>query len=384
MFKKLDFLGSKLSFYHDSEEFTQTSFGGIITLFLILVLGLLIGGLGQDFFKRTNPSVITSTKTLQSPPVLNVNNKNFLMAIYIDTIYGESYEIDEQIMYIEAVYFSAIKKDGEFNVLEYKYLELEKCTPELIDDYDKHFSKVNNISNFYCPIADIKIGGSYNYDEIAKLNFYFKECREGEFNSKGQPCKPKTEFKAFTDLRPIFYFYYQRTLFDVDNYEKGLKTVISSETIRLDGQLYKQIGLYFSIITLINDYGWLLESLEEETYLGFTRSSYDTLLRSNFEGKNSQNFLMDISINITNEKSNILRIYTKGQTLAAQVGGILKIFLFIGTIIVTKFNLYSTYLSFSSILDEDFSLENKKNEDNSHLKEKSGNLINKIIPKDHI
>ena len=124
MLKKFDFLGRKLSFYYDSEEFTKTSFGGVVTIFLIIILGLLISGLGQDFFKRTNPSVITSTSTTQAPPIFNINNKNFSMGIRISRAYGGAYTIDEQVMYIDATYYYAIKVDGVFKVTESKKIRI--------------------------------------------------------------------------------------------------------------------------------------------------------------------------------------------------------------------------------------------------------------------
>ena len=68
LLKKIDIFGQKIELTFRGTTSIKTPFGGCVLIILLLISTLLIVGIGQDFFKRINPTVKRETETLKNWP----------------------------------------------------------------------------------------------------------------------------------------------------------------------------------------------------------------------------------------------------------------------------------------------------------------------------
>lgn len=347
--KNLDFLGGNINFYHQDQRLLQTNFGGYITLLMSFVLGLLIFGFGQDFFKRTNPYMVKSTETPQTYPKYVLNNKNFSLAFRLEDEDGNSF-MDFTKLYFEFTYNYLIKDDkGDWILSDDRLLELETCSEDMFFD-GSNFAETTNLESLICPkFNNTKAGGYWDSDEVGYFYLRVNICPAGSIIN-GYECSSQEETDALLQKRLYIDFYYQKVIINPNDYNNGIKTLISTFYYTIDKYLMKNTYIYFKDNQLSTDYGWLVESLDIESVLGVDYTTTDFLTAELLKGSSSSNILTNCMFYFSRETDIYRREYTKAQTLVAQVGGILKMFMMIFSFIVSHYNLYYTQLSIGKFL----------------------------------
>jgi hypothetical protein len=346
--ESLDFLGGKICFYSNRQETIKSNFGGIISSICIILLGLLIAGFGQDFFKRTNPQIIQSTITSDEYPEFVVNNKNFSIAFRIEDDSGKLFDRTD-LFYAEFIYYINQKNaKGTWEEIEYRILNSTVCNSNLIYD-DSTFIQEND--QIYCPILNnIIVGGYWDYNFVKAFQINVRECLEGNFSPNNIACATQEEKQKFLSEKLYFSLYYQEIIVNPHNYKQGLQRFMKTEYLILDHKLEKTQIYFFELNTMKTDYGWLLVDEKVENLIGFKDNSMDIISKDLLKHGMFEDSLARISIYFNKDLNEFRREYSKAQTLAAQVGGVLKFFIWIGSTIVSKYNLCMINLNLGSLI----------------------------------
>lgn len=370
MLKSIDILGERISFYYQDKQSIKTSFGGTISLILTLLFALLIIGFGQDFFARTNPNMLGSTEAYDIAPMFTVNNKNFSLALRIEDM-NASPVVQPELFEIVGKYLHYNLINGEFIPIAEHMINITNCTQDHFYD-GSTFAKETRVG-MVCPeMKDLILGGNWDQNEIGQLEFKLKVCKQGEKSSRNLPCGTDLQREEYMSQGLFFSFYYQKTLLNPNNYHNGLGKTILTDYYTVSNNLYKNRNYYFKETLLKTDYGWLIEDIEETHSYGFDYNIVHYEYFNNLSDGSFLDALSTIGVYFTREKEHYKRVYPKAQTLAAQVGGILQIFLQIGILIVSHYNLNHTQLRFS-----DFLVKNMKPDSNLSFKLVKGGIINK-------
>lgn len=376
--EKLDFLGGKLTFYTDKKSTSQTKFGGFISVLVIIILGLLIFAFGQDFFKRTNPSVVQSTVFDQKYPEYIVNNGNFSIAFALEDDGGNVINRPD-LFNIRFSYFSYdIGSDNKWEETAFINLDVVECTREMIEDETNFFDRKELI---YCPkLKNITLGGYWDTNFIRGMEIDVTQCKEGELNFFNEPCGSNSERQKYLTDKMYFALYFPQVIVNPNSYDRGLQKVIKTNYYMIDPLVQKNPYFFFQESILKTDYGWLLKDEVADNLLGFKHNYMDIVSQNLLQGGEFSTSLTICSIYMDREINEFRREYNKIQTLAAQVGGVMKLFLTLGSLLINEYNLLTTKLSLGKYLK----FNNEKNDILNKLDftVKDNNLFSKNNNKD--
>lgn len=351
MFKSLDVLGDKLGFFHEEQERVKTTFGGIFSVVMSILLFLLIASFGQDFFARKNPTLVKSAKYLVDSPLIPLNNSNFTFAFRLEDINTLAIKDANDKFIIEAHYYQYKVVDGVFERTRYEIIQSATCKRTDFDD-DLSWADTFDLSSINCAVLDGKdyyIGGDWDLNSLAYIDIQAKICISGE-TYNDVVCSSKEEKIELINKGLFLSVFVPSTMVDSTNYDKGISRGILNKYFTLDASLYKQMDVKFTFSQMETDYGWLLESISTSSILGYYTQTYDI----NYVDGLLEGFYLGgvggMSIYLDRTKDLYHREYPKAQDLAAQVGGILKIFISFGYYLVSRFNLHYVQMSFADFI----------------------------------
>lgn len=362
--ESLDFLGGKMCFYTNNQETIKSKFGGLVSSVCVIVLGLLVAGFGQDFFKRTNPQIVQSTISSKEYQEFIINNKNFSVAFRLEDDNGLTIDRPD-LFYVEFRYYINQKnEDGSWEELENTNLYSPICNTDMIYDNSTFLDENDQV---FCPqLNNLTVGGYWDYNFVKAFEIHIFQCLEGNFTPDNKPCSTQKEKEEVLSQKLYFSLFYQVIIVNPHDYNKGLQRFMKNDYFILDPILEKNPDYYFEENIMKTDYGWLMKDVTVENLLGFKYNRMDIISRDLLNNGSFENSLARITLYFQKDLKEFRREYSKAQTLAAQVGGVLKFFLSIGGIIVSKYNLYMMKLSLGNLILDD--TQNQKEDINSNRK----------------
>lgn len=377
--KELDILGKRVNFYYKKQETINSGFGGLISSFIVIVLALLIASFGQDFFKRTNPSMVSSVKSPKDYTKFWINNKNFSFAFQL----GDFKANQNSTLFYPVIQHYYYSKDENNNWIYTKdHLEIKPCSDDLFYD-GNDFIASSAYGVMSCPVfKNYTVGGYADGQFMAKIQIEIFQCMEGDTDLNGIPCESDEKKNKILSDKLYFVMYYQTTLIDANNYDEGLKRTIESNYYTLDTVLYKNPYYFFQNITLETDYGWIMKSKKTESYLAFKTKYMDMNSFATLNSGGYKDSLTRAVIYFSKDTQEYFREYVKVQTLAAQVGGIIKMFMIMGSVLVDRYNLFKAKFELGSLIMYD----NQEEIKNSYYQKdiKNNKFISKENPNRHI
>lgn len=340
-FKSIDMFGTKINLRYNTQPFINSTLGGVITLFtLFLVAGMLLG-FGQDFFKRKNPTVIESTVSPANYPFWIINNKNYSYGFVMEDINAAQPRDYTQFYYIVAYNRYKKNQNKEWEIAEYYHLPWKNCTKDDFSDEEQFYTRGFGI--FLCPKFDnIEVGGFWDSEELAFVSIEVHRCLEGSKNPHtGENCSSNEKRIQTVNDRFFYSSIVQSVIANPSNYSNPL-TYDYSNKYKTINENFLRRELIFNKETYINtDYGWIFKTHISTSKIGFEFIESDIL---NIESRTST-LQYDTRLYFDKKKRNIFREYVKIQKLAAEVGGILKLFMSLAYIITEYFNNF--YLNYS-------------------------------------
>lgn len=361
VFKQFDLLGSDFTLMYRGEKQMKTKIGGFLCLTAGIIFILLMIGFGQDFFKRTNPNVIRETENPVLYPRYNITNKKFSVAVRLEDNLGNELSSYKGVYLRTRLIQYARNSEGIWESLFVGNLNMTRCTPDMF--FTPEYFDANNLKDFYCPIFNnTELGGSWSDNFVGYFYFDVIFCDESTTNNVLETCDSNENTNKMLDSGGVYFSHYiQGALVTPSNYTNGVSNTLQNEYFLVSGKMKKTYYYYFFETKMKSDYGWILKTENTQSVLGLKNKNYDFNLKSNAG-------LATVMYYFTRESDLYKREYMKVQTLAANVGGILKIFVVIVQFVVGFYNEWVfksqmiKYCDPELIDDNNKSSFNKKNE----------------------
>jgi hypothetical protein len=375
----LDTTGVKPQFLFEGKKNYTTTLGGIISFLNLIIFGLLIYAIGKNFFERTEPSMIQNLIYPERYPNYTLGvDMNFSYAARLEDFDGNVIK-NRNLVYIDFIYYHYEIQNGIWVLLNKTLLDYDLCTEKNFEKPD--FYNKLSLNTAYCPkLNNLQVGGGWDESYIKYVRMFVRPCYEGKVNNKGENCGTEAEYKEIFKNRLFFYNYYQEYFIDPENYEKPMDIIYTNQYFMLDPIIMKKAMFFFRSGTITTDYGWILK--DQKSY---SKLTYDSLITDSISvsqlPEGQKNIIGEIHLKFSKKQEKVLRIYTKIQNLAANVGGMIKVFFTINIFIASFFT--SNMMNFNLL---NF-LFNECNVDSIYLNvEKRGKVIKslhtfKIIPK---
>jgi hypothetical protein len=354
----LDTTGVKPQFLLSGKKNYTTSLGGLISLLNLIILGLVIYAFGKNFFERTEPLMIQNLIYPERYPNYTLGlNLNFTYAVRLEDFDGNVINRSD-LVYIDFIYYHYEIRNGQWVELNKKSLDYELCNknnfekPELFDR--------QGLKTACCPnLKNLEVGGGWDETYIKYIRAFIRVCKEGEMNKKGEKCGKSSDFKHILKNRLFISNYYQEYFVDSDNYQNPMDIVFTNQYYMLDPLILKKSIYFFRKGTVTTDYGWILK--DEESYSKFT---FDDLVTDSISmsqlPESQQNIIGEVHLKFSKKQEKFVRTYTKIQNLAANVGGIIKIFYTVNIFIASFFTIHLMNFDFLNYLNNKCNLKNEK------------------------
>ena len=334
---RCDFLGRTQMFTISKKNTFQTFIGSIISIIIVVLMTYFIFYFGLQVIQRKKPNVISTIYNDPDPGQTNLTSDNFGFTIGLQNPDYSLY-INESIYTINLTLFTVIKERNGIDKNIITPLSIIPCSKYTVKIIPEYF-ELMDLDNLYCinPSTDIYLKGDFGQNNWTYLNFEFNKCINSSLNNNS--CASQEEIDSrldggyigmfMTDLDVIPNNFRNPTSF----YGKNVFTTFSARE-------YLDLWVYLKRIELNTDSGLLLNSNHNEEFFGL-----DTY-RETRDYRNGNNFLT-VKMRMSLSRNVYDRSYEKLQTIAADIGGIMKLCLVVGEVLVYFFReiLYKDFLA---------------------------------------
>ena len=335
-FLQCDFLGKTQNFTIAKKNTFRTYIGSILSLIIIAIMISFVTYFSISIFDKDNPNLVTTVYNVDDPPFTPINDSVHIMTLSLQTPNYSLY-IDESIYTLNAFFIKyTISHNGTQEIRKEK-LNIIKCNEynfTLLPDYFDHL----DLDNLYCldKNSSLYIKGEYGKEEWAFINYEFSRCVNTSENNN--ICKSDQEIDDklaggflgifMTDLSIIPNQYNKPSVL----YGKNVFTTFMNDR-------YTDVWFYMKIIKVNTDRGLLLKDIKHEEFI-----AYDSFMTTS-DYRRSEVFL-NLHFRLSQRTEIYDRTYQKIQAIAAELGGIIKISLIIGELLVYLFRevLYKDYI----------------------------------------
>lgn len=378
LIKKFDFNDSRIDLYYNGKNGIKTIAGGVITFFLLIILALLVFGFGQDFFYRLNPLLIIQDLNPTDYKKFNISNDNFPFAFRFEDNLGNKIDPEQKHFYFNLFYGRSQRINGELETLEYRNLNYISCNSNFTKNKDLFESK--GLSEMYCIDYEdkgfLEFGGNWDGSFISYIYIDIMKCPEGEVNNKNEDCGPNSITEDIFGNLIYISTYLPFQVVDPTNYTNPLSLDMKIEYSLLDKNLVKNYVLSFEEILIESEIGWLMENKIIESSMTYKEQKVDYSLSSSLSSDEyNKNMLGSISLAMNRKIEKYKRIYSKIQSLIADVGGIMKVFTFILALCIRKYNISKLNFDLLNIVNSFQSDEEIIKNNNNHIKQNDQSIV---------
>ena len=336
LFLKFDFLGKTQNFTIAKKNTYQTYIGSFLSLTIVIILVYFVLYFGLVIINKEKPNLITTVYNIDDPPYTPINETSFVMTIALENPDYSVY-IDDSIYTLNVFFMSNFKYENGTQKTIRKKIDVIKCSEykfKVLYDYFEH----QDLDNLYClnTTEQLFIKGEYGKEEWTFINYEFSRCVNTSENNN--ICKSDQEIDDklaggflgifMTDLSIIPNQYNKPSVL----YGKNVFTTFMNDR-------YTDVWFYMKIIKVNTDRGLLLKDIKHEEFI-----AYDSFMTTS-DYRRSEVFL-NLHFRLSQRTEIYDRTYQKIQAIAAELGGIIKISLIIGELLVYLFRevLYKDYI----------------------------------------
>ncbi len=172
-----DLFPESISLVHKGEKEIKNIFSTVVSIFIICGFIVLIGILGQDLYKRTNPNIMFKYAPLATTPFFNFNQNNFFIGAALGDFSRATLPADDTSYEILFRYVDHTIIDGK-DIWNVTFLESVPCEETEIHPMFKKFDTEKKVlKNFLCPKNfNITIGGDASEQRESWLDVFVGEC----------------------------------------------------------------------------------------------------------------------------------------------------------------------------------------------------------------
>ena len=348
--KRIDILGGDVSLFYKGEKGVRTLFGGLITIFVGFILVLLIIGFGQNFYKRINPLVVIQDLYPNYYNHYNISNSNFPISFRYENSDGKQLEIEEKSFYFDITHDRYIRRDGSLELVSRVGIPYKKCVKSEFDN-DMLYDKLGLNKSLCFDFGEkgyFEFGGYWDGEFVDYIYINSLKCKEGSTNKKGIACASEKETQALISNLLYVSVYIPNILIDPSEYTNPFTLTLINLYSMLDLNIVKNTYLKFIEIQMFSDIGWLIQDIKEHKEISYYQTTTDYSLQSSLAyDEYYSNYYSSVTLYMVKNIKKYTRVYTKIQNLAAEVGGILKLFTSIMSILIHFYN--NSYFEFELI-----------------------------------
>jgi hypothetical protein len=243
---------------------------------------------------------------------------------------GNTYEqFDETIFKLEAFQSESFKnKEG---YIDYKMtaLKIEKCNFDKFSPFHREVFNGVPTYNMFCLEDTFSVEGTYFSVNFRYLLVKVSECKN---TTEYQKCKSKAVIDKNLKLG-FFTFAYTDINIDPTNYTNPNQIYNPNAYVPVSNEQYREVTHNQKLVRINTDKGWLFTDSTTEDYI---QSDNAKELVLNTPKENFLNYFFRFG----NKVDTYNRSYTKIQNVAANIGGILKIFVIICQSIVKVLSIF--------------------------------------------
>lgn len=324
LFSKLDIFKFPVTFRLSEPEKASTFSGKLLTMLILAYI--LYAFITSDMTKKINPHTLIQDLNLPKRPTSIINKENFTFSIGL---------IDEQNFFHDdnTIFEFLILQDSEYNTENGKknrtILGLEPCQKNSFKNAPEEFSILNMTGSYCFPEFNFEVSGYFDEEYTSYIGIGLFKCENSTENNFS--CKSPEIIDEFLQGKMISY-YITQNLVDADDYLNPIKKVVKNYAYYLDKDLAKSFSVYIKKIRVLSLIGFFFneERLQEDVTI-----SKPDLDIYHFNGSNPRrDRVFEMQFYANDQMLFARRKYKDVQTLLAEIGGILNVFIIIGFIIV--------------------------------------------------
>lgn len=320
-----DFLGVKASINFERNYSSHKSvYGGILSIIISILMVCGAGYFSQQFFLRINYNLVSNISDDLLVSYNNFNDIPFMIRLSGD--YSRYIEDSYYNITTERVTYSP-EENGSAVV---ESLSMEKC------DINKHFrnrekmfqSNINNLETYYCIDWNNKtfnLTGTYGKSKLQDfIVIFIDQCDRISEETREVECASHDILEqslsiVYVDIITISY--------KIDhNKQQSVEETVAKNRITASNSVFKRIWFSYQHVVYKSDFGYIFESIQEQSFFRVKDCTYDIDLRENYP------FVL-ITIFNDYERLAYEKSYMKAQTLLANIGGIVRGLTIIGFIL---------------------------------------------------
>jgi hypothetical protein len=267
-----------------------------------------------------------------------VPSKTFPVTISFTTSLGVLYTDSDRYVTIIPVWYLIDWEPLNIKGIKSYPLISEPCKREHVSMYEEIFLQDSFFNSSFCinqtafyngtqlQKADIFIQNEYSSLNSSLIQYIVAPCFNSTLN--GNKCAPQADIDKFLVNVNIAYSYLDSYV-NLDNYEKPYTYFLNRNIVALNRKIGKSNFIKVKTATIQTDSGFVLEDKAELSILQCDPIFMDIL------GETTVLFnLMTVGSKI---QDTYVRRYIKVQDIVANVGGLLKSLLMIGSLLLTYF-----------------------------------------------
>ena len=335
---KLDIFHHKFFFRIGKDNNNSTYFSILITYLVLTPLSIYFIVMLISIFNHSTAKINSQDLDITKRPLVTLKKESFQLGFKIMTYNGEVINDTAVLNYLDigVTHRSFNRKSLQWT--PYKYFSLRACNESDFASEFNDFYQLNLINAICIKDFNFSMQGYWDEDNVEFSIIEIRPCNQAVSDNK---CMDMERIKEKLQYS-YFYFYIQGEDADSNQYYNPIKKTMKTFFYQMDFLLQKQIYLSFKNVELLTNDGIFYNyNANEENYAKFADISVDvsTFNTSSmtYDGTNSAT-LISLLFFSSNTKQTIERTYPTILDVIADVGGISKFILVLGSIITLFFN----------------------------------------------
>ena len=315
--KKFDIFTIKSELRFKKKANHQTFLGGILTMFLFILMLLSLISFGTEVIVKEQPETNVGDHYDINPKLHEIDNQEFGLAFGLQNKYAKHF-IDDQIYNLKVfqkLNYKIKQEDGTIKThYTRKEIPIEICSKENFPKkFHFYFLKLN-YNSLYC----IAKNHSKYFIQGTFDNEIFQSLRIQIYSCKRLNCKNKTIIDNLLFAGYFSMYYIDKTV-NPGSLKQPFKEYPTDFFTSISNSVRKNTFFHFKRVNIVSDTGFLLE--KKESFEGVIVKNY---IEQYVFFKNPKN-IFNLEIRFDNIITVYNRKYKKVQDVLAQVGGIFKV-----------------------------------------------------------
>ena len=314
--KNCDCFGTFITFRINEDNELKSLFGGLATIFYILIAIIYITYMSYRFIARKELSFINAYRIVESEPFLNLTETEFNFAFGIESEDTENPYVEEGINFFNySVYL--IEWIGKKNITKIN-IPIKKCTQEDFHHLIDNSFKKSNLSQLFCPNWN-----NINYTlEGTYMDYYYKYIIIQIGLTEYALNNLDLTKKLFIDNPFEMALFFLDNAMDYDNRKNPMPLFLNHIFRTIDFNYIKSTQVLISPVEFYNDENIIIEN--PHLSKGLTIDSYFDSFRNSDRNINKENLLGQFFLKASTKIVELKRSYEKLPLFVADLTGILE------------------------------------------------------------